>query len=51
MTKQVTLRFPDELHEQVKVAAKRAHRSLQAQMLAYAERCLEQDQKETKQDD
>lgn len=44
MTKQITLRLPDELHEQLKAAAERDHRSLAAQMMVYAERCLEQDQ-------
>ena len=43
MTKQITLRLPDELHEQVKVLAERDHRSLHAQMLVYAERGVKQD--------
>ena len=46
MTKQITLRLSDELHERVKEAAERDHRSLAAQMLVYAERCLEQDQED-----
>lgn len=44
MTKQITLRLSDELHERLKAAAERDHRSLHAQMLVYAERGLEQDQ-------
>ena len=46
MTKQITLRLPDELHEQLKVTAEQNHRSLAAQMLVYAERGLKQDKKE-----
>ena len=44
MTKQITLRLPDELHEQVKALAERDYRSLHAQMLVYAERGVKQDQ-------
>ena len=46
MTKQITLRLPDELHEQLKAAAEHDHRSLAAQMLVYAERGLEQDKED-----
>lgn len=40
MTKQITLRLPDELHERLKAAAEHDHRSLAAQMLVYAEQGL-----------
>ena len=33
MTKQISLRLPDELHEQLKAAAKRNCRSLHAEIL------------------
>ena len=41
MTKQITLRLPDELHERLKVAAAQDRRSLHAQLLVYAEQGLE----------
>ena len=46
MSKQITLRLPDELHERLKAAAEHDHRSLHAQVLVYAERGLDQDQDE-----
>jgi predicted DNA-binding protein len=33
MTKQISLRLPDELHERLKAAAERARRSLHAEIL------------------
>ena len=42
MTKQISLRLPEELHEQLKRAAERNHRSLHAEILWR----LEQDQEE-----
>jgi predicted HicB family RNase H-like nuclease len=46
MSKQITLRLPDELHERLKAAAGHDHRSLHAQVLVYVERGLDQDQEE-----
>ena len=46
MTKQITLRIDDELHERLKAVAERNRRSLAAQILVWAERGLEQDQEQ-----
>ena len=47
MVKQISLRLPDELHEQLKTAAKRNRRSLHAEILWR----LEQEPKEAGQDE
>ena len=50
MTKQITLRLPDELHAQLKAIAEQEHRSMHAQVLTYVERGLaraEHEQNET----
>ena len=44
MSKQITLRLPDELHERLKAAAEHDHRSLHAQVLVYAERGLDEEE-------
>ena len=43
MTKQITLRLPDEMHERLKAAAGHDRRSLHAQVLVYVERGLNAD--------
>jgi predicted DNA-binding protein len=43
--KETKIRLPAGLHERLKQAAGRDHRSMHAQMLAYIERGLDQDDK------
>jgi len=43
--KEMKLRLPATLHERLKQAAGRDHRSMHAQMIAYIERCLDADDK------
>lgn len=43
MVKQVSLRLPGELHEQLKLAAESDRRSLHAEILRRLERTLEQE--------
>lgn len=40
----MSIRLAPDLHERLKRAAGRDHRSMHAQMLEYIERCLEQDE-------
>jgi hypothetical protein len=40
----MSIRLAQDLHERLKRAAALDHRSMHAQMLAYIERCLEQDE-------
>lgn len=43
MTKQISLRLPDELHEQLKAAAEHNRRSLHAEILWRLEHDLDQE--------
>ena len=44
MTKRITVRLPDELHERLTAQAEHVRRSAHAQVLVYIERGLDQDQ-------
>jgi predicted DNA-binding protein len=41
-----SIRLPDELLARLRAQAKRDHRSVHAQMVAYIERCLDQDEED-----
>ena len=43
--KETKIRLPAGLHERLKQAAGRDHRSMHAQMIAYIERCLDADER------
>jgi hypothetical protein len=47
-TKKMTVQLPATLHDRLARAAERDHRSLHKQMLAYIERCLDQDEREAR---
>jgi hypothetical protein len=42
--KETKIRLPATLHERLRQAAERDHRSMQQQMVAYIERCLDADE-------
>jgi predicted HicB family RNase H-like nuclease len=46
--KEMKLRLPAELHERLKQAAGRDHRSMHQQALAYVEQCLDADERRTR---
>jgi hypothetical protein len=43
MTKQITLRLSDEMHERLKATAEHERRSVHAQVLACLDRCMDED--------
>ena len=51
MTKQITVRLPDELHERLKTAAERERRSAHAQVLVCLDQCLDKLEKAHGEDD